>query len=240
MEPLDVLAVMAHPDDAELLCGGALLVSSDRGERTGILDLTEGEMGSKGTASLRKEEAERASDILGLAVRRSAGLPDAGLRNTEEARRRVAGLLRELRPRVIVTHWIQGRHPDHREAAQLVYDASFLAGLKHFDAPGSPHRPRSVIHSLTFREDAPAPSFVVDITDTIERKLDALRCYSSQFEGVSGVGEVYPGGDRPVLDQIRVHAARDGARIRVAYGESFWIREALLLPTLGSLDVSTF
>ena len=119
MEPLDVLAVVAHPDDAELLCGGSLLQSRDQGERAGVLDLTRGEMGSQGSAERRAEEAERAAEILGLAVRRNAGLPDAHLQNTHEARKVVAQHLRELQPRVVITHWLQGRHPDHRRSGGL-------------------------------------------------------------------------------------------------------------------------
>ncbi len=240
MEPLDVLAIMAHPDDAELLCGGALIRSSDRGDRTGVVDLTDGEMGSRGSREVRRKEKEEASAVLGLSQRRSAGLPDANLRNTREARLKVAGLIRELRPRVVVTHWKEGRHPDHREACELVYDASFLAGLKNLEVAGTPHRPRSVVHAVAYRDDAPPPSFVVDITDTLERKLEALRCYRSQFEGAHGVGEVFPGGDRPFLEQVKRYAARSGARIRVAFGEPFQTREALALPSLSSLSVPTF
>ncbi len=238
--PLDVLAVMAHPDDAELLCGGALIRSADLGERTGVLDLTRGEAGSKGTARARQQEAERAAEILGLAVRRNAGLPDSRLRNDENARIQVAGLLRALRPRVVVTHWLEGRHPDHREAAQLVYDACFLAGLARFPAPGNPHRPLKVVHALAYREDAPRPTFVVDVTGQMERKLEAIACYTSQFSGVSGMGEVFPGGDRPIEEQIRAGCARWGSLIRVGYGEPFWTRETMRAESLGSLEVGTF
>lgn len=237
---LDVLAVVAHPDDAELLMGGALLRSADRGERTGILDLTAGEAGSRGSAELRRQESERAAEILGLAVRRTAGLPDGALRNEPSAQRTVAAILREFRPRTVVTHWIRGRHPDHREAAALAVDASFLAGLSRLDAPGDPHRPYKVVHALAFRDDTPSPTFVVDITQQLDRKLEAVACYGSQFEGVSGMGEVPPGGDRPLPEQIRAHAARDGARIRTAYGEPFWTRETLVWESLGTVPTPTF
>lgn len=239
-EGLDVLAVMAHPDDAELLVGGALLGSADRGERTGILDLTAGEAGSHGTAEVRRAEAERAAEVLGLSVRRTANLPDGALRNEPIAQRTVAGILRELRPRTVVTHWLRGRHPDHREAASLTVDAAFLAGLTRLDAPGEPYRPFKVVHALAFRDDAPTPTFVVDISQQMERKLEAVACYASQFEGVSGIGEVQPGGDRPLPEQLRAHAARDGARIRVRYGEPFWTRETLAWDSLGTLPTATF
>lgn len=240
IEPLDVLAVMAHPDDVELLCGGALLRSADRGERTGALDLTRGERGTRGTPELRHREATRAAEVLGLAVRRNAEFADAGMRNTPDARRRVVELLRELRPRIVVTHWTEARHPDHRAAARLVYDASFLSGLTNYDAPGERHRPEKVVHATAFREDAPRPTFVVDVTDQMERKLEAVGCYESQFEGVHQAGEVFPGGERSLVDQIRARMASYGSRIRVAYGEPFWTRETISWDTLGTLPVSTF
>lgn len=239
-ESLDLLAVMAHPDDAELLCGGALLRSADLGERTGVLDLTRGEAGSRGTARTRQDEADRAAAVLGLAVRRNVGLPDSGIRNDEESRIRVVNQIRALRPRVVVTHWVEGRHPDHREAARLVYDACFLAGLAKYPAVGAPHRPLKVIHALAYREDAPKPTFVVDITHQMDRKLEAIACYTSQFGGVSGLGEVFPGGDRPIEEQIRAGCARWGSLIRVGYGEPFWTRETVALTSLGEAGVSTF
>ena len=239
-EPLDVLAVMAHPDDVELLCGGALLRSADRGERTGAVDLTRGERGTRGSAALREREAARAAEVLGLALRRNAGLEDAGLENGGESRRTVAGLIRELRPRIVVTHWTEGRHPDHRVAAALVYDACFLAGLSNFDAPGEAHRPHKVVHATAFREDAPPPTFVVDVSEQMERKLEAIACYESQFEGKRQAGEVFPGGERPLYDQIRARMAADGARIRAAYGEPYWTRETLSVDSLADLPVSTF
>lgn len=239
-EPLDVLAVMAHPDDVELLCGGALIRSAERGERTGALDLTRGERGTRGTPELRAREAERAAEVLGLAVRRNANLPDAGIRDTPDTRKRLVSELRELRPRIVVTHWTEGRHPDHRAAARLVYDACFLAGLTNFDAPGERHRPHKVVHATAFREDAPPPTFVVDVSEQMDRKLEALRCYESQFEGVHQAGEVFPGGERDLLDQIRIRAASHGSRIRAAYGEPFWTRETLSWESLGTLPVSTF
>ncbi|MDT8367695.1 MAG: bacillithiol biosynthesis deacetylase BshB1 [Longimicrobiales bacterium] len=240
IDPLDVLAVMAHPDDAELLCGGSLIRSSDAGERTGILDLTRGEMGTRGTVEVRAREAEHAAEILGLAERRNAGLPDGAIENSVEARRIVAAVLRELRPRVVVTHWREGRHPDHRVAAQLAWDASFLAGLTNLEIDGSPHRPEKFVYATAFRESADPPTFVVDVTDQMERKFAAIQAYASQFEGIRQGGEIYPGGDRPFLDQVRVVMARDGSRIRVAFGEPFRTRETLAWPTLGTLPVASF
>jgi bacillithiol biosynthesis deacetylase BshB1 len=238
--PLDVLAVMAHPDDAELLCGGALAASADRGERVGILSLTVGGTGTHGSAAARAREAARAAEILGVAVRACAGLPDAELLHTPEHRRAVIEQIRALRPRVVVTHWTSGRHPDHRVTAELVADACFLAGLKRYPADGDPHRPFKLVYATAFREDADPPTFVVDVTAQIERKLEAIAAYATQFGGKSGVGEVFPGGERPILEQVRAACARWGSLVRVPYGEPFRTKETVLQDSLGSLRVSSF
>lgn len=239
-DPLDVLAVFAHPDDAELLVGGSLIRSVDQGERVGILDLTRGEAGTRGSADLRDEEAAEAAEMLGVAVRKNAGFSDAHLEASLENRVRLVELIRDLRPRVVVTHWLEGRHPDHHVAARLVKDACFLSGLKNFDADGEAFRPMKVVHATAYREDAPDPSFIVDITDQLDRKVDAIACYASQFRGVAAGGELYPGGERPLTVQVRMHAAYWGSRIRTAYGEPFWTLESLAVDSLGSLGVSTF
>ncbi len=239
-EPLDVLGVFAHPDDAELLCGGALAKSADAGERVGVVDLTRGELGTRGTPAIRAREAERAAEILGLAERRNAGLPDGHLQNTLEARRVLAELIRELRPRVVITHWREGRHPDHRVAAQLAHDACFLAGLTNFDAAGTRHRPSKLVHATAFREDAGQPTFVVDISAQMSRKLEALAAYESQFQGLTQAGEVFPGGERLLPDQITALCATYGSLIRAAFGEPFRTRETLAWETLGTLPVASF
>lgn len=237
---LDVLAIMAHPDDAELLCGGSLAKSAAAGQRVGIVDLTSGEMGSQGTPELRAREAEAAAGILGLAVRRCAGLPDSRLENDEPTRMALVALLRELRPRVVVTHWKVGRHRDHRIASETVRDACFLSALRKLDAPGEPFRPLKLVYATAFREDADPPSFVVDVSAHMEAKLRAIQAHASQFAGKTQAGEVFPGGDRPLLDQIRAQCAAYGSRIRVAYGEPFRVDEAMEVATLGELGVSSF
>jgi N-acetylglucosamine malate deacetylase 1 len=237
---LDLLAIFAHPDDAELLCGGALAASVDAGEAVGILDLTRGEMGTRGTPELRAEEAAAAARVLGVEIRRNAELPDGKLENSLSQRRTVARHIRELRPRTVVTHWLEGRHPDHREAAALATDAAFLAGLARADLPLDPFRPRKVIYTLTFREQAPPPTFVVDVSRQMERRLEAMACFASQWDGARGAGEAFPGGDRPLEDQVRAQLAHYGSLIRVAYGEPFWTREAVRAATLGTVDVPSF
>lgn len=238
--PLDLLAIVAHPDDAELLCGGTLIRAAEAGHRTGVLDLTGGESGSAGSGSLRSEEARRASELLGLAVRRVAGLPDARLANTPEARHVVAGHIRDLRPDTVIAMWPEARHPDHREASALAHDAAFTAGLRKAPVEGDPFRPRKVLYAMAYREHAPKPTFVVDITPQMDRKLEAIFAYGSQFEGKKGMGEVYPGGQRELREQLRVHAAYYGSLIRVEYGEPFWTRETMAVEDVVGLPVATF
>lgn len=237
--PLDLLAIGPHRDDVELLCGGTLAAQVALGQRVGILDLTQGEMGTRGSAALRAQEAERAAAVLGVSVRRNLELPDAGIENTPETRRRLAHVLRTLRPRVVIAPAPRGRHPDHRVAAELVRDACFLAGLAKLDDTTAPHRPLKVVHCLTYREDAVKPTFVVDISAHFERKLEAIRCYGSQFDGATQAGEVYPTGEA-LYDVVRHQAAHYGSLIRCRYGEPFLTDETMRVTDLRTLDVSTF
>lgn len=239
-EPLDLLAIMAHPDDAELLCGGTLIKSAGRGKRVGVIDLTAGEMGSQGSAAARAREADAAAKQMGLVERRCAYLPDAALENDNESRHVVASHIRELRPRVVVTHWKHGRHRDHRIASELVRDACFLSALKKLDVEGEPYRPLKLVYATAFREDASPPDFVVDVTGQMERKLDVIALYGSQFDGVTQAGEVYPAGNTPLLDQIRAKMAQYGSLIRVRYGEPYRVDEALEVDEISELTVSTF
>lgn len=235
--PVDLLAIAAHRDDVELLVGGTMARMAARGYRTGILDLTQGERGTDGSADLRGREAQAAAEILGVSARRNAGLPDAGLANNDDTRALVAGYVRAFRPRVVILPYTAGRHPDHRIASQLAYDACFLAGLSKYPAPGEPHRAHKLLYALTYREDAVKPSFVVDVTGFIETKLRAMRCYASQFDGKTWGGEVFPGGDRPLYDQVRMHAARYGSLIRTEYGEPFFVHETMEVDDVVALPV---
>ncbi|HEX8725599.1 MAG TPA: bacillithiol biosynthesis deacetylase BshB1 [Gemmatimonadaceae bacterium] len=237
--PIDLLAIAAHRDDVELTCGGTLLVAAARGRTTGILDLSQGEAGTRGSADIRGEEAARAAAILGVSVRENLGLPDAGIVNSPETRAMVAGVIRRLKPRVVIAPSLRGRHPDHIAAAQLVRDACFVAGLGKV-APGIPkHRPHKVIHAVTYRQDFERPTFVVDISDVFERKLEAIRCYGSQFDDTIQAGEVYPNGE-PLYDVVRHYAAYYGALIRTRYGEPFFTTETMRVDDVTTLEVATF
>ena len=239
MQSMDILAIAAHRDDVELTCGGTLIKSAAKGQRTAIVDLTQGEMGTRGSAELRADEAARAAEILGVAARENVGLPDAGIENTPETRRRIAALIRKFRPRVVIAPAPRGRHPDHRVAAELIRDACFLAGLAKLDPATAPHRPTKVIHCMTYRQDFDKPTFVVDISAEFEKKMQAVRCYASQFEGATQAGEVYPTGE-PLYDVIRHHAAHYGSLIRTRYGEPFFTYETMRVDDIAALEVSTF
>ena len=239
MSNVAVLAIFAHRDDAELNAGGTLAKLARQGHRTGILDLTQGEMGTRGSAATRADEAARAAKVLGVSIRENLELPDAGITNTPETRRLLAAVIRRLKPQVVLAPAMKGRHPDHHVTAQLVRDACFVAGLAKIEPEHPPHRPRKLLHAMSFREDHEKPTFVVDIADDFEVKLDAIRCYSSQFDGATQGGEVFPNGE-PLYDIIRHQAAHYGSLIRCKYGEPFYTSETMRIDDIMSLEVSTF
>jgi bacillithiol biosynthesis deacetylase BshB1 len=239
MTRVDILAIAAHPDDMELICGGTLIRAQVLGRSTGILDLAAGEMASRGTPDLRAKEAADAAKIMGVSVRENLGLPDGGIQNTPATRAKVAVVIRKLQPKIVITHSLHGRHPDHPIVAQLVRDACFVAGLKKIEPSFPPHRPLKVLHALSFREDNQKPTFVVDISDSFEKKLEAIGCYASQFGDAVQAGEVYPNGE-PLSDLIRHHAAHYGSLIRCRYGEPFYTTETMRVDDVGALEVSTF
>lgn len=237
-DQVDLLAIAAHRDDAELTCGGTLAKAARAGRRVGIVDLTAGESGTRGDAATRAREAERAAQCLGIAVRLNAGLPDAHLHNDEPSRRTLVEVIRTMRPRVAILPYPMGRHPDHRVTAELARDACYLAGLAKYDAPGAPHRPFKVIYALAYREDPVRPSFVVDISDTFETKMQAIRCYASQFEGATAAGEIYPTG-QDLYELIRVQSAHYGSLIRRPYGEPYFCFETLEVADVLQLGVQS-
>ena len=239
MSRVDLLAIAAHRDDVELTCGGTLIKAARAGHRTAILDLTQGEMGTRGSAELRAEEAGRAAETLGVTARENLGLPDAGITNTPETRAQLARAIRRFAPRVVIAPAREGRHPDHHITAQLVRDAAFVAGLAKLDPSTPPHRPRKVLHALAYRQDFVRPSFVVDISEEFETKLAAIRCYASQFEGVTQAGEVYPTG-APLYDVVREQGAYYGSLIRTRYGEPFFTTEMVRIEDVLAMEVSTF
>ena len=244
-QTVDLLAIAAHRDDAELTCGGTLAKAVRAGHRVGILDLTQGEMGTRGDAATRAAEAEQAAKALGVDVRRNAELRDAHLANDDASRERLVGLIRELRPRVVILPYAVGRHPDHRIASELARDACYLAGLVKY-APGSgkrgagsePHRPHKILYALAYREDPVKPSFVVDVSATFDAKMAAIRCYASQFDGAKAAGEIHPTG-QDLYELIRVQSAHYGSLIRKSHGEPFFTYETVEVDDVLRLGVQS-
>jgi bacillithiol biosynthesis deacetylase BshB1 len=239
MQPVDILAIAAHRDDVELTCGGTLIKAAKQGYRTAIIDLTQGETGTRGSAAERAAEASRAAEILGVTARENLGFPDARLVNTPESRAEVVRVIRRFAPRIVIAPSPRGNHPDHRTTAELVRDACFLGGIAKFEPAAAAHRPRKVLHCITYREDHEKPTFVVDITDEFEQKLEAIACYTSQFTGVIRAGEVQPNGE-PLLDIVRHHSAHYGSLIRTRYGEPYFTTETMRVDDIGMLEVATF
>ena len=235
---VDILAIAAHRDDVELTCAGTLIKAVDAGYRTGILDLTAGEAATRGSASLRAEEAEQAAKVMGISERRNAGLPDAHLANTEETRRLIIEQIRYFAPRVVILPFAVGRHPDHRIASELGRDACFLAGLARYPAEGAPHRPHKILYALSYREDPLKPTFVVDISDQFDRKLAAIRCYGSQFDGAKAAGEIFPTG-QDLYGLVETQNAHYGSLIRRRYGEPYYTHETVLVDDVVKLDVQS-
>jgi bacillithiol biosynthesis deacetylase BshB1 len=234
--PVDILAIAAHRDDIELTCGGTLIKANAKGQRTAIIDLTRGEMGSRGSAELRATEASHAAEIL---ARENLGLPDAGIENTPETRSQLAVAIRRFRPRIVIAPATRGRHPDHRIASELVRDACFVANLKKLEPSVPAHRTHKILHCVTYRQDFEKPTFVVDISEEFDRKLQAVRCYASQFDGATQAGEVYPTGD-PLYDVVRFQASYYGSLIRTRYGEPFVTFETMRVDDVLALEVPTF
>ncbi|MDH4132621.1 MAG: bacillithiol biosynthesis deacetylase BshB1, partial [Gemmatimonadota bacterium] len=219
-------------------CAGTLLRALDGGYRTGILDLTAGEAGTRGSASVRADEAASAATLLGLAERRNAGLPDAYLQNTDETRRILVEEIRHFAPRVVILPFPVGRHPDHRAASELGRDACFLAGLSRYKASGAPHRPHKILYALSYREDPVKPTFVVDISEQFARKLAAIRCYASQFDGARSAGEIFPTG-QDLYALVETQNAHYGSLIRTRYGEPFYTEETVRVDDILKLEVQS-
>ncbi len=225
---LDVLAFAAHPDDLEITCGGTLLKLVDQGYKVGACDMTRGEMGTYGTALTRQQELEEAGRRLGLVVRANAGLPDSGLFNTREQQAKVVEVLREHRPELVIVPGHDQRHPDHRLTPQIVFDACFFAGLVKFGT-GEKHRPRKIVYVHTQYTPHP-PSFVVDITGQMDRKLRAVAAYATQFpedpreKGLANLEMLYT--------RMRDRARGYGLMIDRSYGEGFYQREMIEVPDL--------
>jgi len=233
---IDILAIAAHRDDVEQTCGGTLLVQQALGWRTGILDLTRGEGGTRGSAAEREAEANAAAKILRVAHREALDLPDGSLQNTLENRLKIAAVLRRLRPRVVILPYWQGRHPDHYTSATLGYEACFAAGLAKLDLPGEPHRPYKILYASLYAYVR--PSFVVDITPHMETRLQALLAYRSQYGNQpEGSGLFVPEED--IRERTFASARHYGLLAGVRYAEPFVQKEVSLAGDLMLLPVAS-
>lgn len=224
---LDVLAVAAHPDDIELSVGGTLIKLAEMGYRTGVLDLTRGEAGTRGTPETRAEEATHAAQALGLALRENLDLGDAHVWLNEESRTRMVRALRRLRPRIVFTqHW-EDPHPDHAHTSQIVREAAHLAGLAKYDAEAGLERFRPSCVAYFLFPRTVAPTFIVDISAASARKWEAIRCHASQFYDPQSQAPSSRVSTQQFLDEIEARDRYFGALIGATHGEGFFVREAL-------------
>jgi N-acetylglucosamine malate deacetylase 1 len=258
--PLDVLAIAAHRDDVEQTCGGTLLKMAQHGRRTGILDLTQGEMGTRGTAEDRAQEATEAAKILRVSWRQALDIPDGRVENTWENKLKVVRVIREQRPRVVILPYWKGRHPDHYTASTLGYEACFLAGLAKLDfsldasdssaalraerpqdsrqdaGATKPHRPFKIIYATLYYDLR--PTFVVDITELFEARFQALMAYKSQFSDQEAGKDLFP-AKAEVRARIEAMARFYGLLGGVTYAEPFLQKEVGLVEDLTMIPVKS-
>jgi bacillithiol biosynthesis deacetylase BshB1 len=234
---LSVLAIAAHRDDVEQTCGGTLLKMAERGHQTGILDLTQGEMGTRGTAEDRAREAEEAARILRVGWRRALDIPDGRVENTWENRLKIARVIRETRPQVVILPYWQGRHPDHYATSVVGYEACFLAGLAKLEMDGfAPHRPFKVVYATLYYDIR--PTFVVDITEQFEARLQSILAYKSQFTDQEAGRGIFP-AQAEIRERVASMARYYGMLAGVKYAEPFVQKEVGLVDDLSTIPVKS-
>jgi len=231
---LDLLAIAAHPDDVELTCGGTLLKMAQAGYKTGILDLTVGEMGTLGTPETRAKEAALAAKVLKVKYRGTLGVPDSDVQASRAHKLRLAAAVRELRPRTVIIPYWEARHPDHYNASTLCYEGCFLAGLKQLPIAGEPFRPHKILYSTAFTNAR--PTFIVDITAQFAQRHKAIRAFHSQFAGAKRKRKVFLAIDR-LEDEMNQLARHYGEMIGVRYGEPFLQKEMMKVNDVVEMEV---
>ena len=222
MQKLHILAIGVHPDDIELACAGILIKHSRMGQAVGILDLTRGELGTRGTPELRVQEANEAGKIMGCVVRENAGMADGFFQNDKEHQLKLVHYIRKYQPDIVIANALEDRHPDHGRAGKLISDACFLAGLRKVEtlldgAAQKAWRPKRVFHMIQDRFIE--PSFIVDVTDCFEQKMEAIQCYKSQFHDPNSNEPMTYIASQDFLKNIEFRASLLGKRIGVTYGE---------------------
>jgi len=233
---LDLLAIAPHPDDVELTCGGTMIKMAQVGYRTGILDLTRGETGTRGTPETRLREAARAAKIMGAKVRRNLGLPDAHLHVCDEYKAAIAEVIREFEPRTVILPYWEGRHPDHYTAARLGYEACFIAGLKSYPLAGEAFRPFKILYAAAYADVR--ATICVDITKQYDRRRQAILAYASQFRPVKKDRRSKVALPLDELEGRMNDTARSyGRMIGVKYAEGFVVKEVLEIEDLVRMPV---
>lgn len=221
---LDILAIGAHPDDVELSCSGTLMLHKRKGYRTGVLDLTEGELGSRGDTESRRQESRKAAEILQLDVRENMGFRDGFFRNDEEHQRKLMTVIRRFRPDIILANAPRDRHPDHGRGAELIRDTCYLSGLLKIETewdgqPQEAWRPKRVFHYM--QDQYLEPDFIIDITATIEAKKQSIMAYGTQFLAQPGDGPMTYIATEDYINRVLYRNALMGKKIGTAYGEGF-------------------
>jgi bacillithiol biosynthesis deacetylase BshB1 len=233
---VDILAIAAHRDDVEQTCGGTLLKMRSLGLETGILDLTQGEAGTRGSAAERAAEAEAAARILEVRWRQALDLPDGRVENTFENRLKIVRVLRELRPRVVILPYWEGRHPDHYTTATLGYEACFLSGLARVETGAAPYRPYKVLYASLYADVR--PTFVVDITPFMEQRYRSLMAYRSQYANAKQGSALFV-PEEEIRERTFAEARHYGQLAGVRYAEPFVQKEVGLVEDLMSLPVAS-
>ena len=237
-QQLDILAFGAHPDDVELSCGGTIAKEVSLGKKVGIVDLTRGELGTRGTAEIRDKEAKQAASILGVSMRENLGFRDGFFKNDEANQLEIIKILRKYRPKLVLCNAQTDRHIDHGRAALLIHEASFLSGLRKIDTvvdgmPQKPWRPSQVYHYIQWNNDP--CDFVVDISDFIDKKMSAILAYGSQFYDEKSKEPETPISSQQFLDSIQNRAADLGRMIGVGYAEGFTTQRQLAVAQISDL-----
>jgi N-acetylglucosamine malate deacetylase 1 len=233
---LDLLAIAAHPDDVELTCGGTLLKMAQLGYKTGVLDLTAGEMGTRGTPDIRAKEAAQAAKFLSIKWRGTLGVPDSDVQPSRQHKLRLAAVIRELRPKTVILPYWEARHPDHYHASSLGYEGCFLARLKQLPLDGEAYRPFKILYSIAFADVR--PTFIVDITPQFKQRHRAILAFRSQFlpPKTEKRGRVHLAIDRLEADMNQM-ARHYGQMIGVEYGEPFLQKELMKVDDVIKMEV---
>lgn len=222
---LDVLAFGAHPDDVEIQCGGTLLKLVALGYSTGIVDLSRGEMGTRGTPEERAIEANTAAKVLNVSVRENLDIPDGKISISEEYRKRVATIIRKHRPKLVIAPYSEDSHPDHAYTGKLIFEGAFIAGLRRYELEGEPFRPATILYYPSHYEFS--PSFVIDITEFQEQKVKAIQCYVSQLHQKKSNEPATNISSPDFQERLDLRSRYYGESIGVRFGEPFWTRQPI-------------